>query len=183
MADLPWVRRASGGAAIVHHHELTYAFALPAGPAWKTAESWVCRMHHLIQAALAAGGVTARGVVCGDDVKLGPVLCFRHQTPADLTVDGSKVVGSAQRKLRGAVLQHGSILLRRSEFVPELSGVNDFAGADVFTPAGLADTLATAFAADTGWAVEPADWTPHEVQRTAEIERDKYANPAWNEKR
>src|SRR5205823_2015987 len=32
---LPWLRRATGGAALVHHHELTYALALPVGRAWQ----------------------------------------------------------------------------------------------------------------------------------------------------
>src|SRR5947209_17842724 len=117
---LVWVRRSTGGAAIVHHHELTYALALPAGPPWHTAESWVCRFHHVIQAVLADHGVAARGVVCGEEAKLGDVLCFLHQTPADLTISGSKVVGSAQRKRHGALLQHGSSLLLRREFGPHL---------------------------------------------------------------
>src|SRR3954468_17483869 len=79
---LAWVRRSTGGAAIVHHHELTYALALPAGPPWQSKESWVCRFHHVIQAVLADHGITARGVVCGEEAKLGDVLCFLHQTPA-----------------------------------------------------------------------------------------------------
>src|SRR5262245_4175177 len=40
--DLPWVRRSTGGAAIVHHRELTYSLALPAGKPWHSAESWIC---------------------------------------------------------------------------------------------------------------------------------------------
>src|ERR671938_8152 len=36
LAALPFVRRASGGGALVHHHEVTYALALPAGPPWQS---------------------------------------------------------------------------------------------------------------------------------------------------
>src|SRR5437764_13503633 len=43
LAPLAWVRRSTGGAGIVHHHELTYSFALPATPPWKSDDSWVCR--------------------------------------------------------------------------------------------------------------------------------------------
>src|SRR6266567_4064320 len=39
--SLPWLRRSSGGAAIVHHHELTYALALPAGKDWHSREPWI----------------------------------------------------------------------------------------------------------------------------------------------
>ncbi len=35
LTGLPWVRRPTGGAALVHHHELTYAVALPAGRPWQ----------------------------------------------------------------------------------------------------------------------------------------------------
>ena len=52
LASLPWVRRSSGGAAILHHHELTYCLALPSGSEWRSQESWVCRFHHLVVKAL-----------------------------------------------------------------------------------------------------------------------------------
>src|SRR5690348_12590779 len=70
LAGLAWVRRSTGGAAIVHHHELTYALALPKGKPWQTSESWVCRFHHVIQGVLADHGLEARGVVCGEEAKL-----------------------------------------------------------------------------------------------------------------
>src|SRR5438552_2513758 len=44
LADIPFVRRLTGGGAIVHHHELTYALALPVGPPWHGERDWVCRM-------------------------------------------------------------------------------------------------------------------------------------------
>lgn len=183
LAPLAWVRRATGGAAIVHHRELTYALALPAGSPWQSGEPWVCRFHHVVQAVLADHGVRAHGVVCGEEVKLGPVLCFLHQTPADLAIDGSKVVGSAQRKMRGALLQHGSILLNRSEFAPDLPGINDAAGRVLFTPESLAGLLVERFAADTGWDVRPGGWSEGETTRIAVIRAEKYANPDWNAKR
>ena len=41
----------TGGAAIVHHHELTYALALPPGKEWVSREHWICRAHHVIRLA------------------------------------------------------------------------------------------------------------------------------------
>src|SRR5438270_3856913 len=71
VAGLPWVRRMTGGAALVHHHEVTYSLALPAGRPWQAAgESWVCRFHHLIEAALAPAGAATRAVVCGEERRL-----------------------------------------------------------------------------------------------------------------
>lgn len=180
---LPWVRRATGGAAIVHHHELTYALALPAGKEWQGSEPWPCRFHHLVRDVLAEAGVKSRAVVCGEEKKLGEVLCFLHQTPGDLVIDGAKVAGSAQRKRRGALLQHGSILLGRSALAPVLPGVNDLAGRSVFPPEVLADRLAGSLAADLGCDLTPADWTADELARVPAVRAEVYANPAWNEKR
>src|SRR5262245_51580642 len=45
LARLPFVRRPSGGDALVHHHEVTYALALPPGRPWHAGEPWPRRMH------------------------------------------------------------------------------------------------------------------------------------------
>lgn len=183
LSPLAWVRRATGGAAIVHHHELTYALALPPGKEWTSAEHWICRMHHVVQAVLRERGVRTHAVVCGEEQKLGPLVCFLHQTPGDLLLNGSKVAGSAQRKMRGALLQHGSILLRRSEYAPHLPGISDSPGAPDLSPAELATALKAALAAETGWSFTPDGWTAEERERTAAIRAEKYANRDWNEKR
>jgi lipoate-protein ligase A len=183
LENLAWVRRSTGGAAIVHHHELTYALALPAGKEWASAEHWICRFHHMLQRLLAGHGVRAHAVECGEEQKLGAVVCFLHQTPGDLLVGGSKVAGSAQRKMRGALLQHGSILLHRSEYLPHLAGLCDGVGSPRFGPQELAEELTTALADDTGWDVLPGAWTDAEKERTLAIRSEKYANRLWNEKR
>jgi lipoate-protein ligase A len=183
LPGLPWVRRATGGAALVHHHEVTYALALPPGNPWQTAgESWVCRMHHLISRALEPAGATTRAVVCGEEKKLGPALCFLHQTPGDLLAAGAKVVGSAQRKSNGAVLQHGGILLARSEFAPLLPGLWELTGVRL-TPAEVAGRVSQEFVNDTGWGLQPGEWTRPELEARRQIEAEKYGNPAWNHKR
>ncbi len=183
LARLPWVRRSTGGAAIVHHHELTYALALPPGNEWASREHWICRFHHVVQRVLRAYGVESHAVVCGEEQKLGEVVCFLHQTPGDLLINGSKVAGSAQRKMRGAMLQHGSILLHRSEFVPLLPGICDAPGAPEIAVEELGDILTKAFVADTGWDVMPGDWTAEERERIAVIRAEKYTHRDWNEKR
>src|SRR5438093_839358 len=60
LARLPFVRRASGGDALVHHHELTYALALPAGRDWQSRDPCLRCMHRVLAAALAALGVPVR---------------------------------------------------------------------------------------------------------------------------
>jgi lipoyl(octanoyl) transferase len=185
-ANLPaWVRRSTGGAAIVHDplHEITYSLALPTGATWQPpGESWICQMHYLIRDALQTFQVTTHAVICGEEQKLGPVLCFQHQTAGDLTCDGSKVAGSAQRKWKGALLQHGSILLSRSPFAPDLPGIAEQSGV-MLDRNQLIAVVIQYFTQKTGWIVKPADWSREEEQEAEQIEREKYSTAEWNEKR
>ena len=181
-AGVAWLRRPTGGDAILHHHELTYTLALPAGPPWHTAESWLCRFHNAIEAAFRQFGVNARPVVCGEEQRLGPFLCFQHQTPADLRIDGHKVVGSAQRRPHGATMQHGSILLRKSPHAPALPGIRELSGIDLAIPE-LERAIVAELAKETGWTFEPGDWSDDERRAAAELEREKYGATEWNEKR
>jgi lipoate-protein ligase A len=179
LAALAYVRRATGGGAIVHHHELTYALALPPGLA---GAGWLCRMHDVIRAALAAFEVGAAVCGCGHESGRGAFLCFEHQTPGDLLLGGHKVVGSAQRKRAGALLQHGSILLAASPHAPRLPGVRELTDV-VVTPAALADVLGLELARATGWELQPGAWHGPLAARTEALAADKYARPVWNEKR
>ncbi len=96
LADLPLVRRASGGAALVHHLEVTYALGLPAGSPWQVrGEPWPRRMHTMVAIALRTFGIQARLCSSADERKHGAVLCFLHLTPDDLLLGEHKVVGSA----------------------------------------------------------------------------------------
>ncbi len=184
MEALPFVRRPSGGAALVHDRELTYALALPAGPPWQPAgepaTAWLLRAHRIIAAGLAALGV-ACSVAPAERPHAGP-LCFRHVTPGDLVIGSHKVVGSAQRRLRGALLQHGGILLAASPHAPELPGLAEAVGRAL--PADtVRGALITAWARQTGWELVPGDWTAAELSRIAELTRTKYTRPEWNGKR
>lgn len=182
LAALPWVRRATGGAALVHHHEVTYALALPPGKEWQSGESWACRFHRVVTAALAGAGAATRPVPCGQEAKLGQVLCFLHQTPGDLLAGAAKVVGSARRKQKGALLQHGGVLLARSEFAPRLPGLAELTGVRL-TAERAAKLVTEQFAADTGWDVASGDWTADELALRERIAATRYASPEWNEKR
>jgi lipoyl(octanoyl) transferase len=179
---LAWVRRTTGGDAILHHHEITYCLALPAGLPWQTSESWLCRFHHVVGRVLKQFGVETRSVVCGEEQRLGPFLCFQHQTPADLAIDGHKVVGSAQRRPHGAMMQHGSILLRRSPHAPNLPGIAELSGVDI-EGSELVQALAVEFATETGWTLVSSNWSDAERSLADELKRTKYSTTEWNEKR
>jgi len=182
LAALPFVRRPSGGATLVHHHELTYCLALPAGRPWQTGESWLCRMHRVISTALGELGVTATPQATGSAPPLQGDLCFQHLTAGDLLISSAKVVGSAQRRQRGALMQHGAILLAQSPYTPELPGIRDLSGHD-FSKDEFLESVQRCFARSTGWELVPGVWTGSELDRIEHLAMTKYAQDLWNRKR
>jgi len=132
---IPLVRRPSSGGAIVHGSDLTYAAAVPKSHPWGASpQVFYDALHNAMVEALAAHGIDARpypaaGAIpppadgaAGSDARSAPdesqFFCFDRRAAGDLVMAGdrdgtfSKVMGSAQRRLAGVVLQHGSLLLR-----------------------------------------------------------------------
>ena len=151
LPDLPRVRRLSGGGAIVHHHEWTYALAVPRSHRLaRSPETFYEAVHAELIAALAAAGVTARLRGEGDRGADSRTLCFLRADSRDVVVtDASgvvrKVVGSAQRRRRGAVLQHGSLLLAASPHAPGVPGLNEAAGLTLAAAEGVVKDAAVRF--------------------------------------
>jgi lipoate-protein ligase A len=181
-AGLPFVRRASGGDALVHHHELTYALAIPAGPPWQPHSGCTLCMHAILRAALTRFGVHCAIAQGAGVPRFAGLLCFQHLAPGDLLLDGHKIVGSAQRKQRGAILQHGGILLARSDYAPALPGIADLAAVSL-DPQILAEAVRDEFVRATACTLQDDDWTPRERQRIAELVATKYRTDAWNRRR
>ena len=109
-------------------------------------------------------------------------LCFQRRTSEDLVVHGYKVLGSAQRRGRFAILQHGSLLLRASPFAPQLPGLEDLLGVRVDLTRWV-PVLAAAIAAELGWALESGDVTPDERAATERIRAERFGCGRWIGKR
>jgi lipoate-protein ligase A len=182
LAGLPFVRRPSGGATLVHDHEITYALALPPGPPCQTGEPWLQRMHALIAAALQELGVPVRLQPSAEGEPFTGTLCFQHFTPGDLLCGAAKVAGSAQRRQRGALMQHGAILLAASPHAPALPGVRELAGRNL-PVRETCDTILRQLTLQTGWRLLAGDWSPDELRRRHELVTTKYTQDAWNRKR
>lgn len=110
------VRRPSGGRAVLHHFDLTYAFVAAElgrcpngvlGTSVAAAYKQICE--GLTQAFLRLGISAELGARSQSYRNLSD--CFQATTNADLHVEGLKLAGSAQLRRKGAVLQHGSIPL------------------------------------------------------------------------
>src|SRR5206468_5183091 len=112
----PVVRRPTGGRAVWHEHEVTYAVAAPIAAFGSLAESYR-DIHGRLARALCTLGVDARLAPAGPSAPLGSGACFAASAGGEVLVGGRKVVGSAQVRRGTAFLQHGSILLDGSQDV------------------------------------------------------------------
>jgi lipoate-protein ligase A len=178
--NLAAVRRLSGGGAILHHHELTYSFILPSDdPLTCEPTELYGRVHHAIIDLLREFGVDCamRGE---DDAKSDEAfLCFIRGDRHDIHCKGHKVVGSAQRRRKGAVLQHGSILLEHSPYAPEILGLRDLSdGLRTSRPSSQIDDLETKLGsaiAETLGSIQQIDnWPSNATNRIAELEASRY---------
>jgi lipoate-protein ligase A len=181
--ELPVVRRQTGGGAILHDLELTYSLTLPLGHPWLEGAGSIGlyeRVHAALAAVLVERGVPAQRV--GGDAPMGcshggPFFCFERHSRFDLLAGGRKLVGSAQRRTPSAVLQHGSLILKRRFEQQVCAAVSDFADIDV---ASCLTAIARLIAG--GPVGGPETMRPDELQRAEEL-RAKYADPAWTRRR
>jgi lipoate-protein ligase A len=186
------VRRASGGGAILHDRELTYSLALPCSERDVGDAAWLYRaVHQALVDTLAEWQVLAAvRAEPGHAVPSGPVLtrprepflCFQRAAAGDVVLGGMKIAGSAQRRRRGALLQHGSVLLARSNFAPELPGILELASVRI-TPAELGKRWFARLLRALDLTLDLACLTPAEEARSAVLVAEKYGNPTWTAKR
>lgn len=111
------VRRPTGGRAVWHTRELTYAVAAPV-ERFGSLHGAFQQIHARFADALAALG--AEPHLARDDrppVGLTAGPCFAHAVGGEVLVGGRKVLGSAQLRQGGAFLQHGSLLLEDDQSV------------------------------------------------------------------
>jgi len=124
------VRRPTGGRAVLHDGDVTYAVAVPRRGPWAgLSVAATCRaIHEAVAAGLRRLGVPAAlaGPRPAREGGRGS-LCFATVSSHEVTAGGRKLVGSAQRRFHAAVLQHGSIPLtmdarRLASLAPRGSG-------------------------------------------------------------
>ena len=109
--DVPAVRRPTGGRALVHGRELTYAVAAPNSTAPSLRGGYDAINAVLLEALLSMGVAAALSSPTERTAPPGLAPCFESPSGGELVVAGRKLVGSAQQREGRAFLQHGSILL------------------------------------------------------------------------
>lgn len=198
-----WVRRATGGRAILHIDELTYSVVAPLGEprvAGDILESYRRLSLGLLAGLnrLDAGTIQARGEK-GHNPAQG-AACFDTPSYYEITgPDGRKLVGSAQVRRKGMVLQHGALPLHGD--ITRILDALRLEAADrpalqeslrsravtlaevvgrVISFEEAAAALTEGFATALNLALEPAPLTEREAALVEEVRRERYAAAEWN---
>ncbi len=185
---LDTVRRPTGGRAVWHDAEVTYAVAAPAERFGSLAETYNI-VHAMLAAALRRLGarVELAARPTGKARSLSSGACFAASVSGEIVANGQKLVGSAQVREGRAFLQHGSILLKNEQRV-----VAEVTRGTCVEPAG---TSLTALLGRTPEFEEIADVIGAEAKQAwAGMWRDgehpdgeayvaRFADPAWTWRR
>ncbi len=125
-AGIDLVRRPTGGRAVLHHRELTYSVVVRGWGAGSMRALYGAVNRALVEGLRSVGVPAELAPRTGraDPPDAGP--CFERPAEGEVMVGGRKLVGSAQVRLEGRLLQHGSVLLADDQRrLPELAGEID----------------------------------------------------------
>ena len=121
--NLGFVRRPTGGRAVLHDQELTYSVIV--SESYPQMPASVTEAYRVISEGILLGfqnlGLQAYFSVPETEEQLDDLkkpksaVCFDAPSWYELVVEGKKVAGSAQTRQKGVILQHGAILLDLDE--------------------------------------------------------------------
>ena len=188
-AGLAVVRRPTGGRAILHHREITYSVTAPVSASESIAAAYAWINALLVSALRSLGAPAEIAARSARAPAPDEHPCFSTATPGEITAGGRKLVGSAQYREDGALLQHGSILVADDQ-----SPVAAFARIpDAKAPATLEQLLGHALAPDElhealyhsldGLGVTPTSLTADALAPAIERHAPTFDDPQWTWRR
>lgn len=195
------VRRNTGGRAVLHDQELTYSMV--AGIKEGLPNNLIGSYLYISKAfahAFQGLGVKAK-LHNGTEKHATSGACFESPSWYEITVNGKKLMGSAQLRQKGSFLQHGSILLNfsaadleavlnvstesRQAFIEKLQkkiiSMDDLDSR--WGPSELAVKVTESFRVLYGIAFEPGELTEYETNLAHWLTLNKYTTTEWNYKR
>lgn len=200
------VRRPTGGRAILHTDELTYAVTAAADEprvSGSLMDAYL-RLSNALLNGLQRVGLHADKAA--GDVRAGPnvsAACFEVPSAYEITANGRKLIGSAQSRRAGYVLQHGSLPLvgdigrlvdvlalpneersrLRVELVARACTLAEAMGVAEDDPSldfkHVAQAIIQGFGELLNLSFKPAQPSPAELRRTATLIREQFANSEW----
>lgn len=209
--NLGFVRRPTGGRAVLHESELTYSIIvteqypeMPAG---------VTEAYRVLSEGLLLGfqnlGLDAYFSVPDTEEKLADLkkpksaVCFDAPSWYELVVEGKKVAGSAQTRQKGVILQHGAILLdldeekllslfkfsspemkeKMREKLPQKAvAINQLTDKQITIPQCV-EAFKKGFEQALDIELVPYELSDKQKQYVKELEQKKYLNDEWNFKK
>jgi len=187
------VRRITGGKLVLHHREITYSVASSDTAIFSStlAESYrlisnalICGLEKMGLAAKLAGPPPA-------SYGKGNMPCFSYPARDEIEIDGRKIVGSAQKRVVGRFLQHGSIPLYSDEELLKKISLGGDAEAEI-RMTSLSEALGRSV--DFDWAVDrlvegfeasfnvrfrTKVFPPEDIVAVLELQKARYENEAW----
>lgn len=179
-AGVDLVRRITGGGAIWHEHEITYALAAEVGVVPERPAELYHRLHQAIQASVErrGGQLRRQPTSVGDRRYRDEPRCFASPATDDLlAVDGGKVLGSAARRRGSRVLVHGSLKLASNPW--DGTSAAGCGLAPTAATAALLEGIGEAFALQ----LDQDRPTPAETTAAELILGQRYADDRWVEHR
>lgn len=189
---IDYVRRPTGGRAVLHHHELTYAVIAPART-WGGLRDAYRLINDALAGALRTLGapVALASETTTPSVDAGP--CFQAPAGGEVTAGGRKLVGSAQCRIEGALLQHGSIILDGDQsLLARLNGKSVEEHAAPATLSGLVgarssqeveDAVVRGMGATLGGHWADGAYTREESETAGHLVAERYGMEQWTWRR
>ncbi len=197
---VPVVRRMTGGGIIFHAQELTYSIVCApeqVGEAAGVKDGFRRLCGFLLGTYRRLGlepafavDVNPPGERLGERLGERTAFCFAGKEEFDLLVNGRKIGGNAQRRTRGAILQHGSIPLENRlpdalrylrEPTPGAAGAVSLAELGLRPdPGRLKALLIDSFQEALGVRLQADRLSVEEERAAAQLETEKYRSNDWN---
>ena len=183
------VRRPTGGRAVWHDREVTYAVSGPVALFGSLRDTYR-EIHSLLAEALNSLGAAVSLAADRTAAPLGAGACFAAPAGGEVVAaGGAKVVGSAQVRVGGAFLQHGSILLHSDQRAitgltrgpapePRAVGLADLIGGARAVFAAVAGAVASRAIERWGAGNGGHDW-PESVRSDAAGRLERFAGEEW----
>jgi lipoate-protein ligase A len=187
------VRRITGGKLVLHHKEVTYSVCSSDTEIFsqKLMDSYKL-ISEALNRSLKRMGIESRlASNTPSDYARGDKLCFAQPARDEIELDGSKIIGSAQKRTGTKFLQHGSIPLENEEELL-ISATRSSSKEPVVRMTSLSEALGKK--TDFDWAVNhfvtgisgyfgvhlaPRVFSIPELEAIQKIQEERYENPAW----